>query len=406
MRAKLQSVVVLGLMLAAGTLAITPAATAASPDWPDSTAAAFNLGGTVNGQYVDFSGGVFTGNGQIVVDVDGAFTAGNPAFVTATGASKIAGEACIGQEKGTTPFPTLCDTTTVVTSSAPGNDPMYFSMLAGSSRPSNAPTNSCVDSGDFCHNFHGTATAGAIVGQPGVRYEGTDALRTAGAAVGARVFQIKIGGGDSTTGRIGWPHESVVDALYWINKVLSETSGYKGKIAAVNLSVSGGTLSESALCGADGMKVDAAAALLKAKGIAVVMAAGNDGIHGRGTWNCGPNIVRVGATNIATPNTLTSYTNRGSSVVLHAPVGDANRAQENILLLPWKSSGTFYVSGTSFASPQVAGAYAVLRQKFGYTPTVDQLTALLQSTGTPVTGTNAAADAVDVNIKAALNGTP
>lgn len=382
--------------------AIAPAN--AATDWPYLTAASYNLGGTVDGIYTDATGASFDGEGMVVVDIDGAFTAGNPAFERADGKSKIAGEACIGQQVGTTPYPSLCDTTTTVKSSAPGNDAMYFSMLAGSSVPSNSPVNECSVDGEFCHNYHGTATAGAIVGQPGTRGQDGETLYTAGAAVGAQVFQVKIGGGDAVNQ--GWPGESVVDSLYWVNTVLSESSQYKGRIAAINLSVSGNPLPEGALCGTVGQQIDAAAALLKAKGIAVVMAAGNESAPNSGTWNCGENIIRVGATELSSPHTLTSYTNRGETIRLHAPVGDGNIADQNVLLLPWKSAGTFYVYGTSFASPQVAGAYAVLREKFGIAPSVDELTEILQRTGTPVRGDGAAAEAVDINIAAALDDQP
>jgi serine protease len=283
---------------------------------------------------------------------------------------------------------------------------MYFIEQKGASRPSDSPISNCRENSDFCHAFHGAATAGAVVGQPVTRYEANERLGAVGAAVGAHVFQIKIGGGDSATGQVGWPHESLVDALYWIDSVLSERPENQGKIASVNLSASGASLLEGAVCGPEGLAVDAVAARLTKKGIAVVMSAGNHGVRGSGSWNCGTNIIRVGATNVSAPNTLWLLSNRGHDVQLYAPVGDATRANHNALLLPWKSSGTFYAAGTSFASPQVAGAFAVLRQKFGSTPTVAQLTALLHRTGTSVTGMGAPVGAVSIDIGTALNGTP
>lgn len=380
--------------------------TGSTTEWP-TTAVAYNLGGDLNGQYADGSGISYTGADRIVVDIDGAFTAGNPLLSAPDGASKIAGEVCIGQPADLTPFPTLCaNASAPIQPSWPGSNPMYFSTLNGASRPSNSPVNSCTDAGNFCHDVHGTATAGTIVGQPGSRFEGFDKVYTTGAAVGAKVFQIKIGGGNSQTGRIGWPHESVVDGLDWVNYVLTTWPAYAGKIAAVNLSVSGGALPDGSTCGADGARIDAAAARLKQKGIAVVMAAGNDGINGVGTWNCGPNIIRVGSTDIAIPRTLASTSNRSEAIQLYAPVGDGDYQNHNAPLVPWKSNGTFYATGTSFAAPQVAGAFAVLREKFGNAPTVDQLTSLLQRTGTTLTGNDAPANAVDLNITAALHNTP
>lgn len=368
-----------------------------------STAAAVNLGADANGQYADGAGGTFDGFGQMVIDIDGAFLQGNAAFLDASGKSKVVGESCIGQPVGRTPFPSLCSPSTMIQPSWPGSDPMYFSTLSGSAAPGNAPFNTCDDAGSLCHGFHGTATAGTIVGSPGTRYEYDGrAHRSVGAASGASVHEIKIGGGTGSTQ--GWPHASVVDALDWVNYVASERNAYRGRIAAVNLSVSGNPLPDGQACGAEGQAVNAAAGRLKTKGIAVVMSAGNDGISGVGSWNCGSNIVRVGATNVTTP-TLTQYTQRSTAVQLYAPVGDGNFDGSNKIMVPYKTSGTFFVEGTSFAAPQAAGAYAVLREKFGAAPTVDQLTALLQHTGTPITG-DAPANARNINIANALTSTP
>lgn len=399
MSVSLSAVAVLALLAA-------PAGGAAATTTPDpTTAAAYNLGGDVSGVYTDPAGKTFTGKGQIVVVIDGAFNAGNSQFTDASGASKIAGEACIGQPVGTTPWPSLCTPATTIQPTWPGSHPIYFSELPGAATPGNAPFNTCSDgAGGFCHNGHGTGVAGAVVGQPSTRYELDGRVhRAAGAAVGAQVFQIKIGGGTGTAS--GWPHASVVDALNWVDHVLAERPAYKGRIAAVSLSVSGGQLAAGSACPAAGQAVDAVAGRLVDRGIAVVMAAGNEGITGVGTWNCGANVVRVGATNVSSP-TLASYTNRSADVQLYAPVGDGVFAGSNKLMVPYRSSGWWFVTGTSFAAPQVAGAYAVLREKFGGTPSVAALTALLQSTGTPVTGTGAPAGAKIVDLAAALAGTP
>ena len=61
--------------------------------------------------------------------------------------------------------------------------------------------------------------------------------------------------------------------------------------------------------------------------------------------------------------------------------------------------------GTSFSAPEVAGAFAVLRQKYGMSRSVDQLVALLKSTGRPLAGGRAGAataNAAVINIGAAL----
>ncbi|MFJ3959202.1 S8 family serine peptidase [Arthrobacter sp. NPDC090010] len=411
MRKHLRPLSVIASTVALLSLGLSAPAIAAPPnvDWNRSNIAV-NLGGQVDGGYLDAQGAVFDGTGQIVIDIDGAFTSGNSLMKDSAGLSKVAGEYCFGLDAPKTAWPNLCQTTNQISSSYLYATPSYFSTLPGSSTPNPA----CVSSaGTPCHDYHGTATAGAAVGQAGKRWElNSDGsytiVSTAGAAVGAKVVQVKVGGG-TTTGvndSFGWSGESVVNALNWIDAVGSESAQFKGRIAAINLSVSGAPLSSGGSCTGLGQAIDTVAGRLKAKGIAVVMAAGNDGLAGVGTWNCGANVITVGATSAVSPGTLSSYSNRGPSTRLYAPVGEGNATTRDGVLLPWKSSGTFYVMGTSFASPQVAGAFAVLRQKFGATPTVDQLAAHLAATGGAVSGLPAGQQGKVINVRAALSGTP
>lgn len=372
--------------------------------WLSRTAVSYNLGGSVLGTYKDPSGAGFDGTGTIVVDIDGAFYPENPN-------SNIIGEACFGQPVGSTPWPSLCNTANFVPRPLPQKPAAgyYFSEYPGISRPSNSPFSSCVDpsTGSFCHDFHGTATAGTINGKQTTRWETSSTLSySAGAAKGAGVFAIKIGGGTGTT--TGWPIESVIDALNYVNSSLLARQNIGPKIVAVNLSVSGVLQPSGASCNADAQRIDAKAAILKSKGVAVVMAAGNDGAVGIGAWSCGPNIIRVGATGLATPTVLTSYSNVDKSIQLYAPVGEGNYQAQDTLLVPYKTSGLSPVAGTSFASAQIAGAVAVLRQKFGKAPSVNSLVALLQSSGRTLTGADssyAAVTAKVANIGTALSYT-
>ncbi|MFI2705820.1 S8 family serine peptidase [Cellulosimicrobium composti] len=369
------------------------------------SAASYNLGGGVVGEYADGSGRTYDDAGTIVVDVDGAFYPEHSAF-----AGRVAGETCFGQAASTTPFASLCAYETFVprpTTSDPSGG-YYFSTLPGVSEPSNAANgNSCTDGSSFCHETHGNATAGIIAGAPFSRWE-TPHLRafSSGVAPGAKLYMAKIGGGTATTA--GWPHASVVDALNWVERALVQNPYIGTKAAAVNLSVSGAPLPEGQDCPSEGTRIDEAAGRLKELGVAVVMAAGNNSLNGLGTWNCGKNIIRVGATQITDPTEPTSYTNISASIPLFAPVGDGDFAHQNALLAPYKSAGPYYVRGTSFAAPQVAGAFAVLLEKFGAGPTVDELTDLLVRTGQPLTGprSDTALGAVVTNLAAALHDTP
>lgn len=364
-------------------------------DEQPTSAVAYNLGGTVDGVYTDAAGDAFTGEGQTIVDLDGAFSATHPDI-----ASKFSEGACFGSLSNGDGFGNLCDTEEIRVSDDPAVPDAYFVRGPVAMVPGNSPSNSCTEGGHLCHDFHGTATAGAALALPAVRHE-TDgrAHFSAGAAVGADLYPIKVGGGSGTTA--GWSYDGLVAALDWVNEQI-ETQQLT-HVAAVTMSVSGPKLAPGEECGAKGQKIDELAAELKNRHVAVVMTAGNDATPRRGAWNCGESIIRVGATDVSAP-TLTSYTDRGEGVLLYAPVGDGAFAGDNKIMLPYKDHGWMFGTGTSFAAPQVAGAFAVLREKFGYSATVDELTALLQESGTPTSGADVAPGAAIIDIAAALDG--
>ncbi|RQN39275.1 S8/S53 family peptidase [Paraburkholderia tropica] len=385
--------------------------------WPSTATIPYNLGGSLEGRYTDSSGKTYDGTGYVVVVIDGAFGTGNPVFRDANGKSKIPLEACFGEPLSAA-WPSLCKTTTWVSRPLPGNPSAgyFFSSLSGASTPMDAPDNFCRDTNNpstpqYCHYYHGSATAGIVVGQPTIRWDGDAKMTYTGVAPGANVITLKIGGGTGSDGPMGWPINSVVDALNYVYTALLPRGDVGSKIVAVNISASGSSIAGTLACstGGDGDRIDAVAGLLKQKGVAVVMAAGNDAVNGTGRWNCGSNVIPVGATGITTPATPTTYTNISQRVSLFAPVGTGDRESGDLVLAPWANAGSFYVWGTSFASPQVTGAFAVLRQKFGTGPSVDALVNLMARTGTPLTGARAglaAQGASVLNIKAALNGSP
>jgi subtilisin family serine protease len=117
---------------------------------------------------------------------------------------------------------------------------------------------------------------------------------------------------------------------------------------------------------------------LKSLGIATVIAAGNktSGNTGKIAFPaCVEGAIAVSATE-PLDNSIASYAQNGALTTFFAPGSS--------MWLP-NANGYFgLASGTSFASPTVAGAYAVLRSKYP-TATVDQLTNILAATGKPIT---------------------
>ncbi|MDF0604339.1 S8/S53 family peptidase [Neisseriaceae bacterium TC5R-5] len=385
----------------------------------DSYSAPANLGGTVSGTYTDSRGLVYDGSGYTVVVIDGAFLPRAPQLLQANGQSKVSAERCIGQETGT-PWTSLCldgqhsDHRLYLGESR--NTPLYFyrSSSAGSSQPSNSALRVCRDTSSdapdyFCHAFHGTATAALVAGTPALRNDPImgGPIRYSGVAPGASLITIKVGGGVGD--QAGWPIASVLDALNEVELLAQQPRSQP--IVAVNISASGNATASQPNpdCSAtsEGGKIDAIAARLKKKGIAVVMASGNDGLTAASNWTCGSHIIAVGATEVKQPTQATFYSNLSARLALLAPVGSGDYPclYRNCLMTAWKDQGSFVVWGTSFASPQVAGAFAVLRQKYGMSESVDQLLSRLQNTGLPLSGpraTEAGPQAKVLNIRAAL----
>ena len=371
-----------GRSLAAGAVAgmlLMSGVSGSATAWSGVASVAENLGG-VSG--VGFSGSentTLSGKDQLIVVIDGAF---NPTHPMLNG--KVKEEACFGQY---TPDLDLKYSTCSSDSAQWAEDPsIRFESGPGTSRVNL----DCVfPDGRICHDVHGTAVASVAAGHKVVP---TSSIGTvAGIAPDASLALLKIGDDD------GWNLPGVVAALKYVENTLAA----KYSVAAVNVSASLSEvkIDDSAPCPTSDFSV--VAQRLKDMNIPVVVAAGNSSFSGAsGLWSCSDSVVSVGSTNVSDPNTLVSGglgTNASARVDLLAPVGTAEEG--NSIRAAWSyrtsTSGATYennygsVTGTSFAAPQVAGAFAVLKQRFP-TATVDTLTQLMQRTGVNVADTRQA----------------
>ncbi|WP_165977813.1 S8 family peptidase [Nonomuraea diastatica] len=160
-------------------------------------------------------------------------------------------------------------------------------------------------------------------------------------------------------------------------------------IASVNLSLGGGEYATSCDTG-DGADFKAEVDKLLAKGVATVVASGNDGFDASVSWPaCVSNTVAVGATD--KQDAVASFSNRGTLIDVYAPGVSITGA----------IAGNAYatLNGTSMAAPHVAGSFALLHQKRRHAP-VDKLLETLKRTGKPIAyesaGTEVTTPRIDV----------
>jgi aqualysin 1 len=179
------------------------------------------------------------------------------------------------------------------------------------------------DGKNYDCNGHGTHVAGTVGAKD-------DANHVVGAAPGVAVIGLKVLGCDG-----GGSMSNVIAAVDWV-------TSYAKKPAVANMSLSGGAL----------RSLDDAVRRSASTGVLYVVAAGNSGANacnysparaGAGTNN---GIVTVAATDSS--NKEASWSNYGSCVDIWAPGVS--------IVSTYNNGGTATMSGTSMASPHVAGA--------------------------------------------------
>jgi len=144
------------------------------------------------------------------------------------------------------------------------------------------------------------------------------------------------------------------------------------RVASVNMSLGGGR--STTACDNDLTKpvIDQ----LRAAGVAVAIASGNDGFRDSVSFpGCISTAVTVGAT--TKQDQIAQFSNCGPQVDLHAPGVNINSS------IPGGQFASF--SGTSMATPHVAGAFASLKSLHP-TATVDAIEAALKTSGLDVEG--------------------
>jgi subtilisin family serine protease len=199
----------------------------------------------------------------------------------------------------------------------------------------------CADGQGDDGNGHGSHVAGTIAAID-------DGNGVVGVAPGARLWSVRVLD-NSGSGWMSW----IVAGVDWV-------TARAGQIEVANMSLG---------CACASAALDQAIAGSTAAGVVYAVAAGNeaDDIAGYSPANH-PDVITVSALadydgapgggaaptcrNYGADDTLATFSNRGAGVDLAAP--------GVCILSTWKSGGYATISGTSMASPHVAGAAAVL----------------------------------------------
>ena len=243
-----------------------------------------------------------------------------------------------------------------------------FSQCPGGITPQIGPGSAsyCPSGSDRCD--HGTHVASTAVGNDGTSFGIARAAQFMPIDVFSQVTDEDECSPDPAPCELT-DSLAVLDALNYINE-----NAELHNVVSVNISLGGGQ--NSGPCDDDPRKV--VVDMLREKGVATAAAAGNEGLNGEiNSPACISSVLAVGATNDGT--TIPSFSNFASFMDVMAP-GVSIRAAK-------AGGGLVSRSGTSMATPHVAGAFAVVRSAFPEA-TVDEITNAMKTSGIDVTRAN------------------
>ncbi|HEY9031410.1 MAG TPA: S8 family peptidase [Kangiella sp.] len=211
-------------------------------------------------------------------------------------------------------------------------------------------------------NGHGTHVAGTVGGS-------TYGIAKSVNLIGVRVLNCS--GSGTLSG--------VIDGIDWV-------ANNHTKPAVANMSLGGGASSS----------IDTAVANLVSAGVTVVVAAGNDNSSACNYSPARePSAITVGST--TSSDSRSSFSNYGSCLDIYAPGSSITSA--------WSNGGTNTISGTSMASPHVAGV-AALYLADNPTATPSQVDTAITDAATPGVVSDAKSGSPNLLLYSLFDGTP
>jgi subtilisin family serine protease len=218
---------------------------------------------------------------------------------------------------------------------------------------------------------------------------GGGAVAEAEVAPAAQIVALKVMDSDNKFGTF----KQIFDALMWIEQNHPE-------VDAINMSLGSFARYTPEQCGAGAVSLglQPVIARLRQRGVLIAACTGNDAAQGA-MWlpACMDEVLGVGSTR-DNADTIEPYTNTSASMDIVAPGSSITASRVG--------GGVTPMSGTSMATPHVAGTILLIRQVSGHGLSADFLTELLRRTGKPVLDTRVGLTFPRLDALAAVSAAP